>query len=380
MPLADIPLYLTDSGVHINTQSSQHPSATSIETWRVPSETHIALTEMVVSYDDRRVWKNIDADLKDELLVSVISHLECLICSEVMHVPFLAQCGHSFCYRCLNSWFETKVNCPTCRKDMEEPPILNIQLREVSKNITDVIIESLEDNLHKDELSKARASVVDEYDQDMRKGSLFGEAFDNALTLVDKSDGVPRCGNCHWEAHGSVCLHCGARFRIPRSDLYFDSDDGEAYNEDEEEVELYGVADANDAYDSQDSFLDNRDAREIHGDRYDATDDELLSSGESVEGELWRGFRGSPANYEREFLDLQNSGNSDSHSDNGSNSDGLSVENAIDSIHRRDVSHYIDLSADEADLSASEIEILDSDEEAVTSHRRTTVVLDLDSD
>lgn len=321
---------------------------------------------MVVSYDDKRVWKNIHTALKDDLLLSVISHLECLVCSEVMHVPFLAQCGHSFCYGCLNSWFETKVNCPTCRQDMELPPILNIQLREVSKNISDLVIDSMEDEVHKKELQDARASVIEEYDHDVRKKSVFGEAFNNAPTLVDKSDGVPRCGNCHWEAHGDICLHCGARFRIPRSDLYFDSDDGDAYNEDHEEAELYGIAEDN-AYDSQDSFLDNRNATDINNDRHVALDDELLSSGDDS-NELWRGFRTDPEQFSRAMYDSDEGFHilADDH-DSWQDTDG-GMENAIDRIHRQDVADYADLSAEE-----------DSEDEAVTSHRRA-VVVDLDSD
>lgn len=331
---------------------------------------------MPVSYDDKRVWKNIDGELKSDVLLGIVSHLECLICSEVMHVPFLAQCGHSFCYGCLNSWFVTKVNCPTCRKDMELPPTLNIQLRDISKNITDVIIDSLEDDLHRKELQDARTAINDEYDQDSRRNNLFGKAFDNAPTLIDKSDGVPRCGNCHWEAHGDVCLHCGATFRHARSDLYFDSDDGDAYNEDEEEVELYGIAGEPDAYDSEDSFLDNRDVLEINHDRHHASDDDLLSSGgeESADHELWDGFRQDAESWHRG----SGSANSDSDSDVGSDS----MERAIDHLHERDVSSYVDLSAEEADLTASsnsDVEVLDSDDEAVNRPRRA-VVIDLDSD
>lgn len=322
---------------------------------------------MVVSYDDNRVWKNIDTVLKDEVILSIISHLECLVCSEVMHVPFLAQCGHSFCYGCLNSWFETKVNCPTCRQDMELVPVLNLQLREVSKTITDLVIDSMEDELHKKELQDARAAAVEEYDHDVRKNSLFGEAFNNAPTLVDKSDGVPRCGNCHWEAHGDVCLHCGARFRIPRSDLYFDSDDGDAYNEDQEEVELYGIADDN-AYDSQDSFLDNRDAADISNDRHIALDDDILSSGD--ENELWSGFRTDGDQFSRAMYGDSDVELSEGGTNNEQETDGETVENAIDRIHRQDVANYIDISADEHD---------DSEDEAVSSHRRP-VVIDLDSD
>ncbi|SGZ53793.1 CIC11C00000000358 [Sungouiella intermedia] len=327
---------------------------------------------MVVSYDDKRIWKNIDTVLKDELVLSIISNLECLICSEVMHVPYLAQCGHSFCYGCLNSWFETKVNCPTCRTDMDLQPTLNIQLRDVSKSITDLVIECMEDEVHQKELKEARTNVIEEHEEDLRKRSLFGEAFNNAPTLVDKSDGVPRCGNCHWEAHGSVCLHCGARFRISRSDLYFDSDDGDAYNEDQDEVELYGIADDN-AYDSQDSFLDNRDAVEISNDRHHALEDDILSSGEES-NELWSGFRNDPDQLSRIYGDTEDNVHMvDSEDDRNSwqDSDGESsnMESAIDRIHRQDVAEYVDLSAEEGD----------SEDEAVTSHRRA-VVVDLDSD
>lgn len=247
---------------------------------------------MSVCYDDVRVWANIDLILKDQLILKIISSLECLICSEVMHVPFLASCGHSFCYNCLNAWFKNKVNCPTCRTELEQPPVLNIRLKDISKNITDIIIETLEDNLHKEELSAARESALDDYEEGKKAKSLFEDAFSSALTLVDTSDGVPRCGNCHWEAHGTTCLHCGARFRVPREDLYHDSDDGDAYNEDEEEIELYG--EENNAYDSEDSFLDTRDINEIRRDRVVELGDELLSSGDERElgsdGSHWAGF------------------------------------------------------------------------------------------
>ncbi|GBL48628.1 hypothetical protein CJJ07_001316 [Candidozyma auris] len=234
---------------------------------------------MSVYYDDARVWANIDVELKDQLILNIVSSLECSICSEVMHVPFLASCGHTFCYNCLNAWFETKINCPTCRAELEQPPVLNIQLKDISKRITDIIIETMEDNHHKESLEAARKSVLDDFEESKKKTSLFGDAFNSALTLVDNSDGVPRCGNCHWEAHGSTCLHCGARFRTPRNDSYYDSEDGDAYNEDREEIELYG--EENDAYDSEDSFVDSRGLRDINRDRV-SDDDGFLDSENDV--------------------------------------------------------------------------------------------------
>ena len=135
------------------------------------------------------------------MLVGIIAQaqrtVECAVCSEIMHVPFLASCGHSFCYGCLCSWFTNKVNCPTCRQNLEHPPILNVQLQEISHSISDGLIALGKDAATiKDQRDEATAS----YKHDSTRKKLFGDAFESALTLIDRSDGVPRCGNCHWEA------------------------------------------------------------------------------------------------------------------------------------------------------------------------------------
>ncbi|GEQ70901.1 hypothetical protein JCM33374_g4581 [Metschnikowia sp. JCM 33374] len=171
---------------------------------------------------------------------------------------------------------------------MEEPPILNIQLREVSKSITDLVIDTLEDDKHKAELRDARTRVIDEYEEATKAKRLFRDAFNSAPTLIDRSDGVPRCGNCHWEAHGSVCLHCGTRFRTPHDDSYYDTDDGDAYNEDREEIEMSEVDAPN--YDSEDSFVDNREMYEINND-LEESDDLLSTDDNHSEAEPWEGFR-----------------------------------------------------------------------------------------
>lgn len=182
-----------------------------------------------------------------------------------MHVPFLASCGHSFCYGCLCSWFTTKVNCPTCRQNLEYPPILNVPLQEISCSISDGLIALDEDA---DAITSQRDEARQHFKQDSDRKKLFGDAFSSAVTLIDRSDGVPRCGNCHWEAHGSRCLFCGAQFRIPRDDDYFDSDDGDAYNEDDEEIVIHGRDEdlEPNEYDTEDSFLDARDLSDINND------------------------------------------------------------------------------------------------------------------
>lgn len=226
--------------------------------------------------------------MKSEILAKTNTSLECTVCSEIMHVPFVLACGHSFCYECLNAWFENKVNCPTCRLDLEQVPVVNIHLKDISKFLTEIIIESTEDIDEKKRLIKHRDTAYETYEYDSRHKRLFGEAFNSSITLIDRSDGVPRCGNCHWEAHGSVCLHCGSRIRIPRDDGYYDSDGGEAYNEDDEEIALYGRDDDN-RYDSEDSFIDSRDITTINMDEDNLEDVLSTGSGHSLHDD-WSGF------------------------------------------------------------------------------------------
>lgn len=182
---------------------------------------------------------------------------------------------------------------------MEYPPILNIQLKEISNNLSDIVITLTEDPHESQQMTEHREEMQKDYDEDFRSNKLFGEIFDSAITLIDRSDGVPRCGNCHWEAHGSVCLHCGSRFRVPRNDSYFDSEDGDAYNEDDEEIVMFGRDNDSDEganeYDSQDSFIDQRDIRRINRDLVEDDPNDILSTDDdeghhSASSSDWHGF------------------------------------------------------------------------------------------
>lgn len=254
------------------------------------------------------------------MAASVIAQIhrtvECAVCSEIMHVPFLASCGHSFCYGCLTSWFTNKVNCPTCRQDLEHPPILNVQLQSVSHSVSDALIALGEDAKT---IQEQRDEAIKAHRQDSDRKKLFGEAFESALTLIDRSDGVPRCGNCHWEAHGSRCLFCGAQFRIPRDDDYYDSDNGDAYDEDDEEIVIHGQDqdEGPNEYDSNDSFLDARGLSDIENDVESGSDE-------------WHGFEGGAG------------GNDDSGSERGD------LERALDQFHNANFEAY-DVEDDDMD-------------------------------
>ncbi|CAK9437979.1 uncharacterized protein LODBEIA_P23560 [Lodderomyces beijingensis] len=204
-------------------------------------------------------WDRLDHALATSALSKISTALECSICSDIMIIPVTSECGHTYCYGCINQWFKNKVNCPTCRHRVEMKPALNLKLNEICKTIIDLSVENTTDPANS--LAARTAEYISEYTKHAQTKKLYGGIFENTTsTLIDTSDGVPRCGHCHWEAHGSVCLHCGRRFRIPQDS------DGEGEDEDEyyEDVRTSrGVEASSDAYDSDDSFIDTRTAEEI---------------------------------------------------------------------------------------------------------------------
>ena len=43
--------------------------------------------------------------------------LKCAICFEPFRSPFCnVNCGHTFCFQCLKTWFQQKQTCPICRR------------------------------------------------------------------------------------------------------------------------------------------------------------------------------------------------------------------------------------------------------------------------
>ena len=47
----------------------------------------------------------------------LIKHLQCPICADIYHHPFVIECGHTFCFKCLYDFIneKEKVFCPICR-------------------------------------------------------------------------------------------------------------------------------------------------------------------------------------------------------------------------------------------------------------------------
>ncbi|RLV93776.1 RING finger protein PSH1 [Spathaspora sp. JA1] len=243
--------------------------------------------EEVKHEQGHKVWDGLDHSLTSNLLDKITNIIECAICSEIMIIPVTAECGHSFCYGCIYQWFGTKLNCPTCRKVIDHKPILNIQLKEISKGMVDLLIDTdSKDKLH---LIGIRDESIKSFENDKSCKQIFGNLFKGAVMLIDNSDGVPRCGNCHWEAHGNVCNHCGTRFRNARNmvDGDFDGDD--------DEEDLFQDVDSENDYDFEDGFIDGRTVQaierlvETYGsdlDLYEDPDEDLSPSA----NDNWFGF------------------------------------------------------------------------------------------
>lgn len=64
--------------------------------------------------------KTIDKDLED-----IRSIITCRVCVKPLYEPFTIECGHTFCYSCLVSWFEknrANKSCPDCRAKVKRKP------------------------------------------------------------------------------------------------------------------------------------------------------------------------------------------------------------------------------------------------------------------
>ncbi|KAH3673387.1 hypothetical protein WICPIJ_009839, partial [Wickerhamomyces pijperi] len=72
-----------------------------------------------------------------------------------------------------------------------------------------------------------RENKIKKYKRDLKTKKLYNNVFKNsAQAVIDKSDGVARCSNCHWEVEGNYCENCNTRLRNPNriQEEFFDSD------------------------------------------------------------------------------------------------------------------------------------------------------------
>lgn len=182
-----------------------------------------------------------------KIVKNLLDHAQCHICHELLTMPMMLTCGHNYCYLCLKNWFTVneskKLGCPDCRMDVDSAPQWNLFVDQQIKFIIELIVADFKDNrdINTDELkddkdddqNKAskywiklntdRTNDIRQYESDKKHDKLFDNVFKNStLSVVDMDDdGIPRCGNCHWEIDpddmidddDNVCPHCHYRIR-----------------------------------------------------------------------------------------------------------------------------------------------------------------------
>jgi len=68
---------------------------------------------------------------------------DCCICySELPKATTTLECGHSFCTKCILTWFQRKNNCPYCRAEVPEAAGQKGPRRTLNMGIARAIIES----------------------------------------------------------------------------------------------------------------------------------------------------------------------------------------------------------------------------------------------
>lgn len=71
------------------------------------------------SYFDQHTISSItdERDLEDKNKLPFIpeGNRKCSLCMEFIHCPAATECGHIFCWSCINGWTSKKSECPLCR-------------------------------------------------------------------------------------------------------------------------------------------------------------------------------------------------------------------------------------------------------------------------
>jgi hypothetical protein len=135
-------------------------------------------------------------------------------------------CGHTFCHRCLWSWFHRQPEddgtdrtsierkkrnlvCPQCRRRVREAPFGVFSLRNVAE-----LLKHPEDEFGDPESAAAIQSEAEAaarkqakeraQEADRSWGGLFNEIRPRSA-IIDDEDGVRRCPGCNWEIEDGYC-------------------------------------------------------------------------------------------------------------------------------------------------------------------------------
>lgn len=148
--------------------------------------------------------------MTDNRLVDLLAlkrSLQCTVCAELMSLPFVFECGHTFCYACSFEWLRSHSrSCPTCRHVVHRKPVICYALKELCINF-----------LNSQDLPPAegRSSRLNQVEQEAlfkSHHSAFPDLFrDDSFNLhggrlEDTEERVLRCVRCQWEVEGPECM------------------------------------------------------------------------------------------------------------------------------------------------------------------------------
>ncbi|GMF69618.1 unnamed protein product [[Candida] boidinii] len=178
---------------------------------------------------------------------------------------------------------------------MKREPVSNINVKHTVQIFTDILIEN--DSSIEKSLNAHKEENLEQFylDSKSANGQLFKGIFNNfAEAVIDTSDGIPRCANCHWEVHGTVCLNCNRRL------IYENGDE-----EDEDDLSDFVFGDG-----------DGIGSGDAEGDYDDEDDDDYNDGDYPNTREIYdhdRHFQ----NYAEFVRRLQDSDDENNHSENG---------------------------------------------------------------
>ena len=120
--------------------------------------------------------------MDQDLFTYFQSTLSCTICLDVFSNPYTVKCGHTFCGSCLHEWIKKVCECPICRTKITIEPIFNLILKDQSEKLISFMP------------NKTIPQKID----------FNWKPFIKSL-ILDISDRVERCMNCHWEIFDGEC-------------------------------------------------------------------------------------------------------------------------------------------------------------------------------
>lgn len=67
--------------------------------------------------------------------VTILQHLKCSICLDVLQEPVTTSCGHTFCKTCLDRHMTmSDLGCPLCKQHLRVTPDINFALKYILKD------------------------------------------------------------------------------------------------------------------------------------------------------------------------------------------------------------------------------------------------------